>query len=466
MFIQNLPSRTTPLRDHWTRLCAAALVLLSTSALAQAPLNGLPEYSDETHIAFNSFSSAPADQCGTRCGKSLAMDGDLLVLGASYFIRSSSLPGPTGARYPIVLEYQNGDWIKVANLQTWVDNVFVSTQWTSAATAVAVEGDVVVLGDPDENGPGVGAVRVFVKPPGGWPGPIDITRLRPVAILTAGGRRDRLGTSVAILNGTIVAGAPDAELFGIGSIPEHGAVYIWEEPSGGWGAIGQTPGMPAARQPDHLVAPSDFGGNRMGERIAVAEIDGRDEIVVADEHADELFLLRRNGLTWRFDRLQADLGAPAPFDTVNQLVYDGTTLLVGYEEQPFFHVAEREDEDPMVPWHVARLAREPCQASQPGCSSNDFTAMGRGLALVPGGILAGDPLMTSDGQVLSGGLFRFLRPDSGWTDVTLPWSAHFTPVYPTGFELPRALQRWAETIVYDNGRLAVNIPLRPGIGFE
>lgn len=444
-------------------LLVSSLAFIALTAPAQQPLNTLPMFEAESHRIFEIDAASPANQCGTRCGKTMAMDGDLLVLGASYFIRSNQLPGPTGARYPIVLEYQNNEWVKVANLATWVPNVFTTTGWPSAATSVAVEGDVIALGDPNENGTNRGAVRVFVKPEGGWPGPVDVNRLRPTAILTAPSGLGRLGTSVAILNGAIVAGAPDAELFGIGTIPDHGAVYIWEEPPGGWGAVEPVGGQPVERRPDHAVAPSDMGVNRMGTRIAVAEIDGKEEIVVTNEDADELFLLRRNGLTWQFERLFADLGAPAPFDTVNALIYDGNTLLVGYDERPFAQVAERISSDPTVPWNVARLSRGSCVSD--GCAPLE-SAMGRALALLPDGVLLTDPLMFSDGFRLSGGLLLYPTPTGPWSDTTVPWSEHFTPVYPPSFPISRSGSQWGDQAAYDNGRLAINIPVSPGIGFD
>ncbi|GEM_PF-6248151 len=445
---ENRPAST--LRSRW--LSGFALALLPVAALAQQPLNTLPAFAVESQRLFDTNADSPANQCGTQCGKTMAMDGDLLVLGASYSIQPNQLPGPTGARYPIVLEHQNNEWVKVANLETWVPNVFTTTSWLSAATSVAVEGDVIALGDPNENGTNRGAVRVFVKPEGGWPGPVDLNRLRPTAILTAPGL-GRLGASVAILNGAIVAGAPDAELFGIGWIPDHGAVYIWEEPPGGWSALAPVGGQPVERRADHAVAPSDMGVGRVGTRIAVAEIDGKEEIVVSNEDAEELFLLRRNGLTWQFDRLFADLGAPAPFDTVEKLVYDGTTLLVGYRRQDFVHIAERASADPSVEWNVARLSRGSCI---PFCREDqDDSSMGHGMALLQDGVLVSDRYLFSDSSVDAGGLFLYPTPTGAWSDTILSWTDHYTPVYPIGGPLFRGGGQWGSTIAYDNGRLAV-----------
>jgi hypothetical protein len=88
--------------------------------------------------------------------------------------------------------------------------------------SLAISGDTIVAGSPGNYGEGT--VYVYVEPTGGWTGNIS-----PTATLIAsnGNVDDRLGFSVAIYGNTIVAGAP-------GVNQQRGAVYVFQEPAGGW----------------------------------------------------------------------------------------------------------------------------------------------------------------------------------------------------------------------------------------
>lgn len=117
-----------------------------------------------------------------------------------------------GARYPLTID----PFFQGAKLTA-----------TDAATndrlgsSVAISGDTIVAGAPDDDGTGLdqGSVYVFVKPAGGW---VNATQ---VAKLTAsdGAAGHSLGQSVAIYGDTIVAGAPGAN-----------KVYVFVKPPGGW----------------------------------------------------------------------------------------------------------------------------------------------------------------------------------------------------------------------------------------
>jgi hypothetical protein len=76
-----------------------------------------------------------------------------------------------------------------------------------------------------------GGVFVFVEPAGGWSNTVA-----PTAELTAGNysKNANLGASVASDGTRIIAGAPYAP---VGSKPEQGAAYVFDEPSGGWASM-------------------------------------------------------------------------------------------------------------------------------------------------------------------------------------------------------------------------------------
>jgi hypothetical protein len=93
---------------------------------------------------------------------------------------------------------------------------------------VAISGDTIVAGEPDENGtPTPGAVYVFGEPRHGWQNETQIAELTS----SDGVPGDLLGASVAIDGHTVVAGAPFAT---VNSNPFQGAAYVFAEPRRGW----------------------------------------------------------------------------------------------------------------------------------------------------------------------------------------------------------------------------------------
>jgi hypothetical protein len=103
-------------------------------------------------------------------------------------------------------------------------------------STAAISGNTVAIGELGtvvNSNSQQGAVYVFVKPANGW---VDMTQ---TAKLTAsdGAADDELGTSVAISDGTVVAGAPLAK---IGGHQFQGAAYVFVRPANGWTTMTQT----------------------------------------------------------------------------------------------------------------------------------------------------------------------------------------------------------------------------------
>jgi hypothetical protein len=100
-----------------------------------------------------------------------------------------------------------------------------------------------------------GAAYVFQIPAGGW------ANTTQTAELTAsdGGQSDQLGSSVAISDGTIVAGAPYHDL---GSNLFQGMTYLFTPAGGGWTNATQT---------EELSASDGTGGDRLGGSVAIFE---------------------------------------------------------------------------------------------------------------------------------------------------------------------------------------------------
>jgi FG-GAP repeat len=106
--------------------------------------------------------------------------------------------------------------------------------YSQFASSVGISGDTVVVGAPAtqaENADNAkGAVYVFVKPAGGWASePYTAVLSAPDAQ-----QRDNLGTSVAISGNTIVAGAPQAPYHPFETPSRNGKAYAFVSSNGGW----------------------------------------------------------------------------------------------------------------------------------------------------------------------------------------------------------------------------------------
>ena len=162
------------------------------------------------------FDAAANDNFGT----SVALSGDTAVVGAP---RNGS-PGQSDEGAAYVFVRSGGIW----TLQTKL--IASSTQPNlKLGNAVAVLDDTAVIGaeaDLGGSNVGKGAAFVFVRSGTLWTQQAKLT-----ASDAAQGTPDNLGHSVALSGDTIVAGAWQHDL-AVGN--DHGAAYVFVEPSGGW----------------------------------------------------------------------------------------------------------------------------------------------------------------------------------------------------------------------------------------
>ena len=107
-------------------------------------------------------------------------------------------------------------------------------------TSVAIDDDTIVAGAPSPfaNTTSRGAAYVFVKPKHGWQEATETAKLTA----SDGAAGDALGTSVAIDGDTIVAGAPGATVNGL----SQGAVYVFHKPKRGWRSESETAKLTAS----------------------------------------------------------------------------------------------------------------------------------------------------------------------------------------------------------------------------
>jgi hypothetical protein len=153
----------------------------------------------------------PDGAVGDYFGSSVAVSGHTLVAGAPYHHSEQ------GAVY--VFSDSSGHWKRTAELTVG------GKPDQSLGAAVAISGNTLVASAPYAGTASQGALYVFRDTSGQW---------KQVAELTTSdaGLSDQLGRySVAIQGTTIVAGSP---AHAVGSVADQGAVYVFNEPAGGW----------------------------------------------------------------------------------------------------------------------------------------------------------------------------------------------------------------------------------------
>jgi hypothetical protein len=169
-------------------------------------------------------------------GYSVAISGDTIVAGAPYHAVGSNTR--QGAAY--VFTMPAGGWENTT--QTAELTASDGAGEDQLGNSVAIAENTVVAGAPfhkvgsDAN---QGAAYVFTTPPGGW------ANTDQTAELTAsdGAENDQLGNSVAIAENTVVAGAPRHT---VGSNTSQGAAYVFTMPAGGWENTTQTAELTAS----------------------------------------------------------------------------------------------------------------------------------------------------------------------------------------------------------------------------
>ena len=115
-----------------------------------------------------------------------------------------------------------------------------STDRGSYYDKVAIDGDVIVMGDPESaiNGnPATGAAYVFVKPAGGW---TDMTETAQLTPSDGQGHHQFSNGGVDVSNDVIVVGAYD-----------DNKAYVFVKPEGGWASMTETAQLTASDGADY-----------------------------------------------------------------------------------------------------------------------------------------------------------------------------------------------------------------------
>jgi hypothetical protein len=216
---------------------------------------------------------------GDRFGSAVAISGNTVVVGAPFEDRSSpGVNGPynagaedSGAAYVHVRNATTGEWQLQAVLKSSypaarTDDEYVTGAGQKFGFSVAISGDTVLVGAPDERVTppgdlGEGAVYVFVRSSGVWS--VEERLLAPIP--TSDFRN--FGAAVAISGNTAVV----TENY-------EAKAYVFERDGGGWGE-------------SMLLPRSDGGGLFNGDYGRSAAIDGEslwgDTIVIGAPIAGE-----------------------------------------------------------------------------------------------------------------------------------------------------------------------------------
>jgi hypothetical protein len=224
--------------------------------------------------------TASDKQDGDFFGRSVAISGDTLVVGANW----EDLALHSGAAYVFVRP--GGGWS--GNL-TESAKLTASDKkaWDHFGTSSGIDGDTIIIGAPSHSTvtDEPGAAYVFVKPGGGWVG-----NLTESAKLTAsdGAADDEFGTSVAVDGNTLIVGAECADQGGVNNV---GAAYVFVKTGGGWsGNLTETAKLTASDKAigDRLGYSVTIDGNTVFVGAPAADIGG----------ATRIYLFEKPGSGW------------------------------------------------------------------------------------------------------------------------------------------------------------------------
>jgi len=240
------------------------------------------------------------DGAGDYYGRSVALDGNWAVVGASYDDQAAV---NAGAAY--VLEKTASGWVQRTKLTA--DDAEASDYF---GVSVAIDGDTILVGASaeDERGSFAGATYVFTGSDGNW--------TQQQKLLAAdGAARDYFGVSMAIDGDTVVVGAPGDDDKGT----DAGSAYVFTRTGSVW------------IEEQKFLAADGAAADHFGVSMA---IDGDTVVVGAswdDQNGDKgsAYVFTRTGSVWTEEQkfLAADGAADDLFGW--SVAIDGDMVVVG-----------------------------------------------------------------------------------------------------------------------------------------
>ncbi|MCD6304035.1 MAG: hypothetical protein J7M21_03640, partial [Planctomycetes bacterium] len=244
---------------------------------------------------------APNAVPGSYFGWSVDISGDTIVVGA---LSDQTRSGPSGPGSAYVFERSGGLWQPAAKLTP--DD---GQQSDFFGTAVAIDGDRIVVGAAGEGPDDTGSAYVFQRQAGQWTRQVTLHG-------SDSGAYDYFGSSVGISGSTVVVGAPQHS----DEYPHAGAAYVFDETPTGW------------TERAKLVSTQPQESGRFGDAVA---IDGGWIAVGAPSEAGEggasgaVYAFARDGNDWTCrQRLLAPQqgGSDPPANFGDSVAIDGDAL--------------------------------------------------------------------------------------------------------------------------------------------
>lgn len=265
-------------------------LLISTSTLFGADFTNVTEVSPPDPIS------------GQFYGLSVAIDGNIAVVGAPVAFLWWLGPGPTNGTAYVYLKTDAG----------WTLQQELAASDASAGDefgyAVAIAGNTIVVGAPRRSADGkFGAVYVFKQSATG-------TNWTQQAILTSSTPQP-FGMSVALRGGTLVAGGLEARL-STGGNSDSGMAFVFVRSSDTWTETG------------NLMSTNVSEDNRYG-----TSVDVRGNTVVVGQAIpfgsapESVYVFSRQGTNWSEDTQLTSTNGSTTFGQAVSL--DGATLAVG-----------------------------------------------------------------------------------------------------------------------------------------
>ena len=196
-------------------------------------------------------------------GHGVAVHGDTIVVGA-YEEGHDMSTGDAGAAYVFTrLDTGWADMTQTARL-TASD----AAENDEFGTSVAVHGDTIVVGAPEEDTGARGSAYIFTKPANGW------VNTNETATLRGQSDGDRFGSSVAVYGDTVVVGAAEEN-------SKKGAAYVFTK-SGATGVWDDWDDKKASTATARLTVSDRADNDRFGRAVAM---DG--DTVIVGAHLDD-----------------------------------------------------------------------------------------------------------------------------------------------------------------------------------
>lgn len=240
------------------------------------PADGWQDMTETARLRFVSgnFHAGPGD--------SVAIMGDSILSGDSYYYNYSFPTGNTGAVF--VWNRPAGGWVDTDTIDAMLtlegENVPIVPY--SFGEAIAASGNTLVVGGEEAG------AYIFERPAGGWENMTETARLTPGSMSGTSLFGGSFGNSVAIDGDTVLVGAPLDDL-GDHSAWE-GAAYLFEKPSQGWADMTETAKLTSANG----TLPSGWG-LRFGHSVSIS---GKMAAVGAEDSSNAyVFEKPKNGWT-------------------------------------------------------------------------------------------------------------------------------------------------------------------------